>query len=181
MTTEPTNTAELVARLDEACRGEAHGVTIVPTADLHALRAALLASERRMREEHASKIKWHDIAMKAGVVVCRDGSLLYPAEDARVAEAALSVVEKERDHHKANHASIVKRYRKRAVMISDLRAALSVALAEKERMREALERLGSMKAFVVSRTVKSGQDDELIARVNYARVTLNPEEAPAHD
>jgi hypothetical protein len=42
---------------------------------------------------------------------------------------------------------------------------------EVERLTRALERLGSMEAFVVSRTIGAG-DEELMARIEFARKAL---------
>jgi nitrate reductase beta subunit len=43
---------------------------------------------------------------------------------------------------------------------------------ENERLRKALERLGSMKAFEGSRTVHDIVDAELMARIQFARAAL---------
>lgn len=43
---------------------------------------------------------------------------------------------------------------------------------EIERLRNAIERLGSMEAFSISRSIRPGVDDELIARIDYARSML---------
>ena len=44
---------------------------------------------------------------------------------------------------------------------------------EIRRLREALERVGSSEAFLVARSFVPGQDDELIARIDFAREALN--------
>ncbi len=44
--------------------------------------------------------------------------------------------------------------------------------AENNALRAALERLGSMEAFEGPRTIKEFADDELIARIDFARATL---------
>jgi Lar family restriction alleviation protein len=43
---------------------------------------------------------------------------------------------------------------------------------EVERLREALERLSSMEAFVIARAVNPDQDAELLARIDFARAAL---------
>lgn len=40
---------------------------------------------------------------------------------------------------------------------------------EIQRLRRVIERLGSSEAMTMSRMLKPGQDDELIARIDYAR------------
>lgn len=40
---------------------------------------------------------------------------------------------------------------------------------EVKRLRGIIERLGSMEAFTMSRAMKTGQDDELLARIDFAR------------
>ena len=44
--------------------------------------------------------------------------------------------------------------------------------AERDRLRETLERLGSMEALVSTRAVKLPEDVELIARIDFARAAL---------
>ena len=43
---------------------------------------------------------------------------------------------------------------------------------ERDRLRAAIERLGSMEAFSIPRSIRPGIDDELIARIDYARSIL---------
>jgi len=51
--------------------------------------------------------------------------------------------------------------------------------AEIERLRTVVERLGSMEAFTTPRTIKGAVDDELLARIDFARATLTqPTKAP---
>ena len=45
-------------------------------------------------------------------------------------------------------------------------------IEERDRLRAAIERLGSMEAFSISRPIRPGVDDELIARIDYARSML---------
>lgn len=46
--------------------------------------------------------------------------------------------------------------------------------AQLQACREALERLGSMEAFVVSRAIDPRRDEELLARIDFARAALSP-------
>ncbi len=43
------------------------------------------------------------------------------------------------------------------------------------RLRASLERLGSMEAFTVSRSIDHKHDSELLARIDFARLALNPQ------
>ena len=74
-------------------------------------------------------------------------------QQAKVAEQFESIDTLQRYHHK--------RY-----------AALQ---ADVERYRKVIERLGSSEAFDVSRGFKRPQDDELIARMDYAKAALKQE------
>lgn len=47
--------------------------------------------------------------------------------------------------------------------------------AENQRLQEALQRLGSMEAFDISRAVDPDKDKELIARINFANAALEDE------
>lgn len=44
--------------------------------------------------------------------------------------------------------------------------------ADRDRLREKLARLGSMEAFVMARAVDADRDEELIARIDFAREAL---------
>ena len=48
-------------------------------------------------------------------------------------------------------------------------------LKENERLRKALERLGSMEALMIPRAISHPGDKELIARIDYARAALKSE------
>ena len=57
-----------------------------------------------------------------------------------------------------------------------IHADLAAARAEIERLRSALEKVSSMEAMVRSRSIKLPQDEELLARINYAQAALAPKE-----
>lgn len=51
----------------------------------------------------------------------------------------------------------------------DLRTCLDAKDEEIERLRGVIKRLGSVEAFTSSRSLKAGQDSELLARINFAQ------------
>lgn len=56
--------------------------------------------------------------------------------------------------------------------IADTREAIPALVAEVERLREALRRLGSCEAFKGARALDQDRDEELLARIDFARAAL---------